>query len=390
MTNTWRPAALLSLLLLTACKGGLDDPQDATQEAAQASAILRYQVVRPERLPIFSDLASRVAAPVEAQIRPRVDGVVLERLFTEGAQVQEGQVLYRLDAAPYRAAVAAAKAELAEAKSQAAQLETQVKRQKGLVGHAISRQDADSVLAQRDQARSRVAKAQAALDRATIDLSHAEIRAPVAGRIGTSAVTVGALVTANQSEPLAKIQQFNPVHLDLSLPLTDMQQLRHLLGASLWTRSEIAVQVAPEDNSPPLQGVLLFRESSVDADTGVVRMRALVPNPDGRLLPGMYARARVQWGEIDDALLIPQRCLQAGRDGYSVLVLQTDTSEQFLVERRTLGQTVPVGNRVLVESGLAAGERVVVEGVQKAMPGEAAQALPMDDESASPQQEQTR
>lgn len=369
---------------------------DASEPLASAPAEVRYSVVREEKLTLSSTLPGRVSALVMAEVRPQVDGIIVERLFEEGADVAKGQVLYRIDPAVHKAAYAMAKASLAEAQANVAAIALLETRQRLLISqHAVSSQELDNTISQHGQATARVAKAQAELEAAAINLAYTEIKAPVAGRIGASSVTVGALVTANQPSALAVIQQTDRVYVDIAQSSTDTIRLRRAMaqGRMAPEGSATKVRLTLEDGSPYtaitrtkadgeqewIQGDLLFSEISVGQSTGSILLRAVFSNPDRLLLPGMYVKATIEEGLVGNAVLIPQGAAFANNaGGHSAYVLRRDAAGDgvFRVERRDIRLERASGNRWVVGSGLNAGDILVVEGFQKATPGELVKGTP--------------
>lgn len=353
-------------------------------------AEVHYGVISEEGITLTSDLPGRVTALVMSEVRPQVNGIILERLFKEGSDVVKGQVLYQIDPAIYQANYNTAKAALAEAESNVTALALREKRYKGLVAkNAISRQDLDNTVSEHGQARARIARAKAELESASINLAYTQIKAPVSGRIGASSVTSGALVTANQADPLAIIQQTEQVYVDIMQSSADTIRLHRALaqGKMSSNGSVTKVRLTLEDGSEyshvlqrnengtfdSITGDLLFSEITVGQTTGSVGLRAIFENPDGLLLPGMYVTATIEEGVLDNAVLVPQGCvLSNDSGGHFVYVLQkiVPESNTFKVVRRevVLGRTFE--NRWIVQSGLSANELFVVTGLQKALPGE--------------------
>lgn len=381
-----RFAALLCLCLLQA---GCNDGSTPMGETPQ----VRYTAIAPERLVLTSELPGRVAALVTAEVRPQVDGIIQQRLFEEGTPVTKGQTLYQIDPAAYEAARNTAKAELEEALVHAAAQQKRETRARVLAkANAVSQQEWDDTVAEHGKAKARIARAKAALETAEINLNYTSIKAPVSGRIGRSAITQGALVTANQTNPLAVIQQIDQVYVDMTQSNASMLRLRRLAAAlgPAWGKGTTGARLILEDGTPYAAhgsehgetqwhtGDLLFAEISVAQATGSVNLRALFPNPEGLLLPGMYARVLIEEGVIENALLVPQRAVMADGSGrHFVLTLQepeTSATAQnaallFTVQKKSVELDRPSGNRWLVRSGLEAGDLVIVEGVQKAIPG---------------------
>ena len=323
----------------------------------------------PQPVTVSRELPGRTRASVVAEVRPQVTGIVQQVLFEEGGTVKAGQPLYQLDDATYRADVDSARAELARAR---AALDADRRRlaridelaQKGLV----SAQDHDNAVAALRKAEADVEVAQAALDSARVQLGYARIVSPIAGQVGRSAVTRGALVTANQSDALASVQQLDPLFVDLAQSSNELLELRRSLAAGrLESAEDLPVTLLLEDGSEhPQPGRLAFSEVTVDPATGRFILRVVIPNPERLLLPGMFVRARVSGGIRQAALLVPQQAVQRDpRGGTSVLLAGADGK----VELRQVSVSRTIGDAWLVEDGLAAGERVIVEGLQKVRPG---------------------
>lgn len=379
---------LCCILLVTGCDTA-EQPKDAPGEVL-------YSVVRKEKLTLTSTLPGRVSALVTAEVRPQVDGIILERLFEEGADVEKGQVLYRIDPGVHQAAYATARASLLEAQANVEAVALLEKRQRLLSSqNALSRQELDNTISQLGQARARVARAEAELKAAAINLAYTEIKAPVSGRIGASSVTVGTLVTANQPTVLAVIQQTDRVYVDITQSSTDTIRLRRAMaqGRLAPNGSAAKVRLTLEDGSPYtaitreqtdgepewIFGDLLFSEISVGQSTGSLMLRAVFNNPDRLLLPGMYVKAIIEEGAVENAVLIPQGVAFANNTGgHSVYVLRGDDAGDglFRVERRDVRLERASGNRWLVGSGLNSGDILIVEGLQKAASGELVKGVP--------------
>jgi membrane fusion protein (multidrug efflux system) len=323
----------------------------------------------PQTVTVSRELPGRTRASVVAEVRPQVSGIVEQLLFEEGGAVKAGQPLYQLDDATYRAEADSARAALARARATQEAAQKRAARSAELVKQGlVSAQDHESVDAALRQAEADVAVAQAALDAAAVRLGHARIVSPIAGQAGRSAVTRGALVTANQSEALVRVQQLDPLFVDLAQSSSELLELRRAIAAGqLESAQDLPVTLLLEDGSEyPQPGRLAFSEVTVDPGTGRYILRVVVPNPDRLLMPGMYVRARVGDGIREDALLVPQQAVQRDpRGGTSVLVAGADGK----VELRPVTVSRTVGDAWLVERGLAAGDRVIVEGLQKVRPG---------------------
>lgn len=350
--------------MLTACSGG-----DGTGAAGPPPAEVGVVVLEAKPVTLTRELAGRTSPFLVAEVRPQVSGVVKERLFTEGGLVRAGQPLYQLDDATYRADAASARAGVARAEAALTVARLKAERSGELLSiAAVSRQDHDNVLAALQQAEADVAAAKAVAQRAEVVLGYARISSPIAGRIGKSSVTPGALVTANQADSLATVQQLDPIYVDLTQSSSELLELRRQLAAGrLETASDLPVEIVLEDGSRYEQvGKLAFSEVTVDPGTGSYTLRVVVPNPDHLLLPGTYVRAVVGTGMRANAILAPQRGVLRGAKGdTSAMVLGADG----MVEARAVRVSQTVGDQWLVEEGLAAGDRVIVEGLQKIRPG---------------------
>lgn len=402
-----RLGALLCLCMLQAgCNDGPPPMDDAPQ--------VRYAPVVPEPLVLTSELPGRVAALVTAEVRPQVDGIIQQRLFEEGGTVTKGQVLYQIDPAIYEAARNTARAELDEALAHVAAQQKREGRARVLgKANAVSQQELDDTVAEHGKAKARVARAKAALETAEINLNYTSIKAPVSGKIGRSTVTQGALVTANQASPLAVIQQIDQVYVDITQSNASMLRLRRLAAAlgPAWGKGASGARLILEDGSPYAAlgteqgepqwrtGDLLFAEISVAQSTGSVSMRALFPNPEGLLLPGMYAKVLIEEGTIENAILISQRAVMTDAEGrHFVLTLQKaeaspagkKAASLYTVKRKSVELDRPYGNRWLVRSGLEAGDLVVVEGIQKAVPDGKAIGEPWQPAAATQNNAQTQ
>jgi membrane fusion protein, multidrug efflux system len=344
--------------MLTACK---DKPAAPSARPAPEVGVF---VVAAQDAPLRLELPGRLSASQVAEIRPQVGGLVLKRLFTEGTRVAAGQPLYQLDAASFEAERARAAAALQKAQAQVAAARVKATRDTELLrADAISRQAADDSEAGLRQAEADVAVAQAALSAAAVQLQRARIVAPISGRIEVSTVTPGALVTANQTQALTTIQQLDPMHVDIVQSSAELLSLRRQLGGQSASRE---VQLVLEDGSVhALPATLQFSGLKVDPGTGSVTLRAVVPNPQGTLLPGMLVQARVLAGVDKDVLLVPQQGVSRTPTGAATALV---VGEGNKVERRRLTLARDVGNQWLVSSGLKVGDRVIVEGLQRARP----------------------
>lgn len=361
-------AALALSALVAACTESQGTAQTAPAPPPAAVSVVR---VAPEALPILNELPGRIAPTRIAEVRPRVSGIVVERVFTQGTLVREGDVLYRIDPAPFRVQVASAEATLQRAKAVQLQARQHADRQKELRERNIaSAQQFDNAVAQLAQADADVAAAEAGLAAAKLNLAYADVTAPITGRIGRALVTEGALVGANSPQNLATIQQLDPVYADFTQSANELIRLRRLLAAGALTSpapGEARVRLRYDDGSEyPHPGRLLFSEAAVDETTGQVTLRGEFPNPNGDLLPGMYVRVLLEQGVQNDAIAVPQQAVQRDAGGRAqVFVVRDDNTTELRPVR--LGRVV--GDRWVVEDGLKAGERVIVEGFQKIRPG---------------------
>lgn len=313
--------------------------------------------VKPQAVPIVTELPGRVSAYRTADVRPQVSGIILKRLFVEGGEVRKGQQLYQIDPAPYQAAYDSAVAARASARALA-------ERYKQLVAtNFVGKQDYDNAVAARLQA-------EAAVETAHINLVYTRVLSPISGRIGRSFITEGALVTANQATALATVQELEPIYVDVTQPTGTLLRLERESAAGLLKQSETGkpqVRLRLEDGSDYAHpGTLEFSEVTVDEGTGSVTLRALMPNPERLLLPGMFVREEIQEGVRQDAVLAPQQGVSHNQRGEpTALVVERDGT----VALRVLKTDRAVGDQWLVTSGLAPGDRVIVEGLQSARPG---------------------
>ncbi|OGT99245.1 MAG: efflux transporter periplasmic adaptor subunit, partial [Geobacteraceae bacterium GWC2_48_7] len=305
-------------------------------------------------------------------------GIIQKRLFTEGSDVKTGQVLYQIDAAPFQAAFASAKAALAKTEASIVPIRLKVERYRELVKiNAVSKQDLDDVSASLKLAEADIESAQAALQTARINLGYTKVTAPVSGRIGRSTVTNGALVTANQPVALAIIQQLSNMYVDVTQSNAEMLKLKQSLASGQIKSGgadQAKVKLLLEDGSSyPLPGTLKFSEVTVDQSTGSIILRAIFPNPKQTLLPGMFVRAILEEGVSEQAILVPQRGVTRNPKGEAMVML-VGTEEK--VEPRPIKVARTIGDNWLVSDGLKAGDRVILEGLQKARPGTPVKAVP--------------
>jgi membrane fusion protein (multidrug efflux system) len=355
---------------LTACGGQQGPPQGG------GAVPVTVVTIKSERVTLTRELPGRTTAFLVAEVRPQVDGIVTRRLFTEGGLVKQGQPLYQLDDAKYRADYNSAKANVVRAQATLVTAELNARRSEQLVKvDAVSRQDDENATAALRQAQADLKAAQAAADRAETILGYARITSPISGRIGKSAVTQGALVTANQATPLATVQQLDPIYVDLTQSSAEMLRLQRELASGSLQRTNgnaVPVDLVLEDGSVyESPGKLAFSEVTVDEGTGSVTLRAVFPNKQGELLPGMYVRARITQGVRDSAILVPHAAVTRDPRGNATVMVVNGENK---AEPRVVKTDQSLGDKWVVTEGLTAGDRVIVEGLQKARPGTPVQA----------------
>ncbi|MGZ2745888.1 efflux RND transporter periplasmic adaptor subunit [Burkholderia stagnalis] len=334
--------------------------------------------VQPQNVAVFTELPGRTNAFLVAQVRARVDGIVLRREFTEGSDVKAGQRLYKIDPAPYIAQLNSAKATLAKAQANLATQNALVARYKVLVGaNAISKQDYDNAVAAQGQAAADVAAGKAAVDTAQINLGYTDVVSPISGRVGISQVTPGAYVQASQATLMSTVQQLDPVYVDLTQSSLDGLKLRQdVQSGKLKTSGPGAAKVSLilEDGKTYSEpGKLQFSDVTVDQATGSVTIRAIFPNKDRVLLPGMFVRARIEEGVNENAFLVPQIGVTHDQKGQAVALVVGADNKVVPHQLKTTGMQ---GQNWIVEGGLQAGDRVIVQGVEKVRPGATVKSVP--------------
>ncbi|WP_211444218.1 efflux RND transporter periplasmic adaptor subunit [Collimonas humicola] len=373
---------LLAAAVLGACSKSIDVP------APKAAAEVGTVTVQPEPQSVSIELPGRTVAYLSADIRPQISGIIQRRLFTEGADVKQGQALYQIDPAAYQAAFDSARASLskAEATLRASKLRAQRYMELNKID-AVSKQDNDDAQSVLSENQAALEVARAALKTAAINLEFTRIAAPISGRIETSTVTPGALVVAQQSVALTTIQKIDPIYVDVTQASVDVLRLRRELASGnikAVGRDEAPVRLVLEDGSVYAQpGKLKFSGLSVNTGTGMITLRAEFPNPDGMLLPGMYVRAQLEEAVDQAAILVPQKAVTRDPLGAATALILNDAGK---VERRALTVGRAIGNRWWVSDGLQAGDRVIVDGLQKIRIGDSVRAVDM---SAPPQMQQT-
>lgn len=366
------------LAALAACGPSGGPAKGGAPGGGMPPATVGVVTVQPGNVALTTELPGRLEAWRVAQVRARVPGIVAKRLFTEGAVVKAGQPLFQLDDAAYRAALASAEAAVSRAEALLAQAQAQVLRNQPLAdAKAISAQEMLLTQTTARQAQADLATARAALLSARINLDYAAIKAPIDGRIGRALVTEGALVGQGDATQMAVIQQTHPLYVNFTQPAADALRLRRALDAGQLKRSAGGaaneVRVLLDDGSEyPLPAKLLFTDLTVDAATGQVNLRAELPNPSGLLLPGLFVKVRLVQASTDNAVRLPQQAVTRGASGDSVLVVGADNKPA--PRKITVGASQ--GSDWVVTGGLAAGERVIVDGFQKMMPGAPVNPVP--------------
>lgn len=353
-------------LALAAC-----DRQEGGQPEAPPPMNVGVITVQPENTPIIAELPGRLEPTREAEVRARVPGIVEERVFVEGSDVAEGDVLFRIDPAPLVAAENAAKANLQSARAQLQEARQLERRYQPLVkAQAISQQEYDRAVSALRQAEAAVAQQQAMLEEAQLNLGYATVTAPIDGRIGNALVTEGALVGQGQATPMALIQQIDPIYLNLTQSTNSLLEIQNAVLSGQMsvahanqTPVRLVLSNGQEYNH---EGRLLFSGITVDPGTGQFLVRAEFPNPDGVLLPGMYARGRIEQGTVANAISVPAQAVQRSPDGGAYVLVVND---QNVVESRPIEAGAMMPDRWVVRSGLQAGDRVMINRFQQVRPG---------------------
>ena len=362
---------LIAVAITAGCDGAKAPP--AERPAPQVTVL----TIKPQRVVIRTVLPGRTAPTVIAEVRPQVTGIVQSRTFSEGAEVKAGSTLYRLDPATYQTAYDVARAAIAKAEASVQTARRNVERNKELVAiKFVSQQAYDDAVTTLHQSEADLAAARAATEAARINLAYTSIVAPISGRVGRSAVTAGALVTANQATPLATIQQMNPMYVDVTQSSTEVLRLRRAMSSGELKRTSgdaARVTLLLDDGGPySHEGILQFSDVTVDASTGAITLRALFPNPDGVLLPNMYVRAVIEEGVRENAILLPQQAVTRDTKGQAIAMV---VGPQNTVEARSLKTARTLGSDWLIDAGLQPGDRVIIEGLQRAIPGATVQAV---------------
>jgi membrane fusion protein (multidrug efflux system) len=369
-------AALLALTIMLGGCGSGPGQQAGPPPIPEVATV----TLQPQQVELTTELPGRTSPYLVAEIRPQVNGIIQKRLFQEGSEVKAGQLLYQIDPAPFQVAYDSAKASLGKAQANLPSIRLRAERYKELLtDRAVSKQDHDDAAAAMEQARAEIAYWKSAVDAARINLGYTRVTAPIAGRIGKSSVTAGALVTAYQPAPLATIQQLHPIYVDVTQSSAELLRLkRHLASGKLSNNDANGrkVLILLEDGTPyPQEGTLQFRDITVDPATGSFALRIVVSNPKYMLLPGMFVRAAIQEGTAEQALLVPQQGVSRNPKGEPIALV---VDEAGVVQQRLLTLNRAIGDQWLVSSGLKAGERLIVEGLLKVRPGAQVKAVPWE------------
>lgn len=381
-THRFRTASVRLLLLAAATT--LMAACSSRQPPQMPQTQVGVQTLKAQRLAVDQTLSGRTVAYVTSDVRPQVGGILRKRLFTEGQDVQAGQVLYEIDPASYQAAYDTAKGDLAQAEAAVLSARPKAQRYQTLVGlDAVSKQDGDDALATLRSNQAAVVAAKASLQTARINLDYTRITAPVSGRIGTSSYTPGALVSAGQSEVLATINQLDPIYVDVTQSSAQLLQLRRQLDTgqlkAVDGKAEVTLQL--EDGSTYAHsGTLEVVDAAVDTATGTVKLRAVVPNPERVLLPGMYVTAKLSMAVDEQAILVPQQAISRNSKGQAVaMVVGSDNK----VAQRVLTTGDSIVDKWVVRQGLKAGDKVIVQGLQKASVGAEVRAVEVSQTAAA-------
>ncbi|AFR02506.1 efflux RND transporter periplasmic adaptor subunit [Pectobacterium brasiliense] len=379
-------AAVLMLsggLMLAGCDDGNNQQGGAQQQMPEVGIV----TLKTEALNVMTELPGRTSAYRIAEVRPQVGGIILKRNFVEGSDVKAGASLYQIDPATYQASYNSAKGSLAQAQAQAEIARLTVNRYKPLLGtNYVSKQDYDQAVATSRQADAAVQAAKAAVDTAQINLAYTKVNSPIEGRVGKSTVTEGALVATGQATALTTVQQLDPIYVDVTQSSNDFLQLKKELENGTLKQSEgkANVRLLLENGTEYTEaGTLEFSDVTVDETTGSITLRAIFPNPQHNLLPGMFVRARLDSGVNPTALLVPQQGVSRDPRGQATAMV---VGEGDKVEPRTLKTSKAVGDKWLVTEGLKAGDRVIVTGLQKIRPGAQVKAKEVAQENQQAQQ----
>lgn len=385
----WAPAltacALATSIALVGCSKDGKDAQQAAAQQQMPPTEVGVIVAHPQNIEQSVELSGRITAFEISEVRPQTSGVVLKRLFTEGSYVREGQALYEIDSSTNRATVDNANASIARAEANLNMLRVKEGRYRQLVGtNAISKQEFDDIVSQVKLAEAELNASRATLRNAQINLGYSTVRAPISGQTNRSTVTAGALVTANQETPLVTIQRLDPVYVDINQSSAELLRLRQQLNkGSINSSTNTRVKLKLEDGSYyPVEGRLAFADASVNPDTGTVTLRAIFPNKDHMLLPGMFATAQIVQGEVPNAYLIPQIALTRTPTGQAMAMI---VNAKGAVEARPVVTAGSQGKDWIVTEGLTPGDKVIVDGIAKVKPEQQVVAKPYQAQPTAPQ-----
>lgn len=384
----WAPAltacALATSIALVGCSKDQKDAQQAGASQQMPPTEVGIIVAQPQSVEQSVELSGRTTAFEVSEVRPQTSGIILKRLFAEGSYVREGQALYELDSRTNRATLDNAKATLLQQEANLSALKTKLNRYQQLVSsNAVSKQEYDDLVGQVRVADAQVAAARAQVKNAEVDLGYSTIRSPISGQTNRSTVTAGALVTANQADPLVTIQRLDPIYVDINQSSTELLRLRQQLSkGSLDSSNNTRVKLKLEDGSYyPIEGRLAFSDASVNTETGTVTIRAVFPNPNHLLLPGMFANAQIVQGVIPNAILVPQAAITRTPTGQAMAMI---VDAKGAIESRPVTTVGVQGQDWIVTEGIKTGEKIVVDGVAKVKPGQTVSAKPYQPQTEAP------
>ena len=377
ITTTFLMLILACSFLLGGCKNNQEMPAPPPAEVVTIT-------VKERQVELTTELPGRTSAFMIAEVRPQVSGIIQKRMFTEGSDVKAGALLYQIDPAPFQAAYDSASASLARAQASLPAIRSRAQRFRELLASgAVSQQNFDDVDSAFRQAEAEVKYWKAAEESSRINLEHTRVTAPISGRTGRSNVTEGALVTANQPSPLVTVQQLDPIYVDVPKSTAELLRLRRLMEGGTLDQNRAnqrKVKIILEDGTPyPLEGTLQFQDVTVNQSTGTVILRAVFPNPGNVLLPGMFVRGVAKEGVDERAILIPQQAVTRDPKGNPLTLI---VDGQGKVQQRQITIDRAMGDQWLVTDGLAAGEKVIIEGIQKVRPGAAVKAISSEEADA--------
>jgi membrane fusion protein (multidrug efflux system) len=378
--------------LLTLILAGCNDSSKETKAEPKSLPTVGVITTKMQEQSIVNELPGRTVARMIAQIRPQVGGIIQKRAFTEGANVKAGDLLYQIDPAPYRAAYESAAANVKKSEANLLSLKSKAERYAELVKiNAVSKQENDDINAMYKQGEADLSLTKAALEAARINLNFTRINAPISGRTDVSAVTPGALVTANQEQVLTTVQQLDPIYVDITQSSSELLRLKREFSRGDLVKvgkDEARIKLVLEDGTTySHEGILKFSGVTVNPTSGAITLRAVLPNPEQTLLPGMYVRARIQQAKDEKAILVPQQSVTRNPQGEAIVWI---VNKQGVVESRTLSADQSLGSSWLVKKGLAEGERVIVDGIQKIKIGDRVKAVEVDTSNpAKPANQQT-